>query len=63
MSRMQEVKQELSNMGISIRRKPFESEIRVNFKNGKEETAYYTNDLEDALQTGRCMAREEKFDV
>ncbi len=35
-----------------------DGEYRVNFKGGKESTAYYTNDLEDAIQTGRAMSRE-----
>lgn len=30
-------------------------EFRVNFKGGKESTAYYTNDLEDAVMTAKSM--------
>jgi hypothetical protein len=33
-------------------------EYRVNFRGGREATAYYTNDLDDGLQTGLAMARE-----
>lgn len=33
------------------------NEFRVNFKGGKEATAYYTSDLEDAVLTGISMAK------
>ncbi len=36
-----------------------DGEIRVNFKDGKEETAYYTNDREDAVTTAQMMIRRE----
>jgi len=32
-------------------------DFRVNFKGGKEATAYYTNDLMDAVNTGVSMSR------
>jgi len=32
-----------------------DGEYRVNFKGGREETAYYTNDLDDAVTTGWNM--------
>jgi len=38
---------------ISYRRN--EGEYRVNFRGGKEATAYYTNDLRDAVQTAISM--------
>lgn len=34
-----------------------DGEYRVNFKHGFEATAYYTNDLEDAVATGVDMAQ------
>jgi hypothetical protein len=34
-----------------------DDEYRVNFRNGREATAYYTNDLQDALDTGQAMAK------
>lgn len=34
----------------------FEEEYRVNFKGGSECSAYYTNDLNDAVSTARAMA-------
>lgn len=51
-----EVRKQLAVVGISIRRE--DGEYRVNFRGGKESTAYYTNDLRDALGTGLRMARE-----
>ncbi len=32
-------------------------EYRVNFQRGPESTAYYTNDLDDAVTTGKDMMR------
>jgi hypothetical protein len=34
-----------------------DDEFIVNLRNGSEATAYYTDDIQDALGTGRCMAR------
>jgi len=45
----------LRALGIVIRRE--DGEFRVNFRGGDEATAYYTNDLDDAVGTGRDMAR------
>jgi hypothetical protein len=53
---LQRAKEELSPLGISI--KKHEGEYCVNFKGGKEETAYYTDDLGDAVGTGKQMAKK-----
>jgi hypothetical protein len=45
---------ELSRLGVTIASQP--GEYRVNWRGGKEATAYYTDDLADALATGRGMA-------
>lgn len=45
----------LAAMGIVIK-KTSEGDYRVNFRNGDEATAYYTNDLDDAFNTGKVMA-------
>lgn len=50
------VKSQLASKGITIVKR--EDEFIVNFKGGREATAYYTDDLEDALQTGLQMAKE-----
>jgi hypothetical protein len=62
-----QVKAELRAIGVAIRKQ--DGEYRVNARGGAEEAAYYTNDLDDALQTGRKMvqprideANQEKVD-
>lgn len=39
--------------------KYYDGEYRVNFKHGTEETAYYTNDINDAINTAIVMAIKE----
>lgn len=51
------VRKRLSEYGIVIR-KTEHGEFRVNFRNGKDDTAYYTTCLDDALFTGITMAKE-----
>lgn len=52
------VKKELSGLGMTIKDNRDFDEFIVNFYNGgSEASAYYTNDLDDALKTGRDMAR------
>jgi len=45
--------------GIVLRWMPEYGEYRVNFRGGHERTAYYTNDRDDAVATGRDMARRQ----
>jgi hypothetical protein len=56
----EEVRAWLAQHGMTIR-KNIEGEYRVNFKDGREDTAYYTNDLQDAISTALAMARERKI--
>jgi hypothetical protein len=50
-----EAKQKVAAMDrMTITKKP--EEFRVNYKGGKEPTAYYTDDLEDAVETARVMS-------
>lgn len=49
------VRIELRKVGVVLNRTEW-SEYRVNFLGGREATAYYTNDLEDARYTGLAMA-------
>jgi hypothetical protein len=37
-----------------------EGEYRVNFRNGREATAYYTTDLTDAVDTDIAMSRRRQ---
>jgi hypothetical protein len=41
--------------GCTLRKN--DGEYRVNFSYGREETAYYTNDIEDAVATSVIMAK------
>jgi len=45
---------ELRPLGLEIQSAP--GEYRVNYRQGGEATSYYTDDLADALATGRMMA-------
>lgn len=54
MSRFQDYKDKLNVVHRMTLRKR-DGEYRVNFAGGKEATAYYTNDLEDAFATGVTM--------
>lgn len=49
--------------GFSINSRPQYNEFRVNFLGGTEETAYYTNDLQDALDTGVDMTTPKPFNA
>ena len=50
---MAEATAALREVGCTLR--TVEGEYRVNFLGGREATAYYTNDLTDAILTGRAM--------
>jgi hypothetical protein len=64
-NRFEEVREELKTKGVSLRRLRGEArhghKFCVNVKGGKEETAHYTNDLEDALAAGVRMAENSPF--
>jgi hypothetical protein len=50
------IKAALAMRGITLRKTGLGNEIRVNYANGREATAYYTDDAQDALDTGLSMA-------
>ncbi len=56
--RLKTAKDTLRPFGIIINSRPNTGEYRVNFANGREATAYYTDDIEDAVETGKRMAEE-----
>lgn len=58
MTSFKEVKKILKSHGMTIRKR--EEEYRVNFKEGNEESAYYTDDLIDAFDTGLAMVKEKE---
>lgn len=45
-------------IAMSIRKR--DGEYRVNYRNGSESTAYYTNDRADAYETAKRMREESK---
>ncbi len=50
-----ETKKKLKEYNVTVNYQPEWEQYRVNFLYGLESTAFYTNDLEDALHTGRLM--------
>jgi hypothetical protein len=50
------VRAQLRLIGVVITRTEY-AEYRVNFARGREATAYYTPDLDDALATGVIMTQ------
>jgi hypothetical protein len=53
------VSKQLAALGIVIGRYRVGNDYRINFKDGKEATAYYTDDLDDAYRTGITMAKNK----
>jgi hypothetical protein len=53
---LQEAKSIARHLGLTLRQVR-SGDYRVNFRDGNETTAHYTNDLEDAVKTGVEMAR------
>ena len=54
-----DVRAQLRTVGVSISHRSDWNEYRVNYRGGREATAYYTDDLEDALGTGKLMAEQQ----
>lgn len=57
---IQEAKTIVRALGLTLR-KQTTGEFRVNFQNGGQESAYYTDDLADAVDTARVMADSTAF--
>jgi hypothetical protein len=51
------VRKKLKSKGMTLRAR--DGEYRVNFKDGPDSDIYYTNDLQDALETGLAMHRRK----
>lgn len=58
---LKEAKEKLRGLNIVITHSQEYDEYRINFKGGKEKTAYYTNDLADAIGTGQAMATKRDW--
>ena len=54
---LQQTKSIARHLGLTLRMVRF-GEYRVNFRDGNETTAYYTDNLEDAVNTAVEMARK-----
>ena len=50
----------LKGLGLSLTKKLSVGEYRVNYIHGKEATACYTDDLQDAIDTGLLMWKENQ---
>jgi hypothetical protein len=55
---LQEAKSIACHLGFTLRQLR-SGKYRVNFRDGNESTAYYTDDLEDAVNTAIAMARKQ----
>jgi len=55
---LSEARATLAALGMSLTHSAETGEYRVNYRGGKESTAYYTNDLADAVATGTAMASD-----
>lgn len=56
---IKEAKNIVKALGYSLNKTQF-GEYRVNKKGGKEVTAYYTTDLNDAVGTSKALAARER---
>ena len=57
---LQEAKSIARHLGLTLRQLR-SGNYRVNFRDGNETTAYYTDNLEDAVNTAVAMARKRAF--
>jgi hypothetical protein len=59
---LQEAKAIARHLGLTLR-KVHSGDYRVNFRDGNETTAYYTDNLEDAINAAVEMARKRNTAV
>ena len=57
---LQEAKSIARHLGLTLR-KVRSGDYRVNFRDGNETTAYYTDNFEDAVNTAVEMARKRRI--
>jgi hypothetical protein len=58
---LQEAKSIARHLGLTLR-KVRSGDYRVNFRDGDETTAHYTDNLEDAVNTAVEMARKRDYE-
>lgn len=61
-SKFDKARKAISAMGYTLTRRP-DGEFRYNVKSGSEETAGYTNDLDDAVSTVRYEVTNGKIEA
>lgn len=57
---VRQANKQLKNLGVHIRYIADTGEFRVNFVGGREATAYYGSDLQDAIDTAQAMAKQRE---
>jgi hypothetical protein len=57
---LQEAKSIARHLGLTLRQLR-SGKYRVNFRDGNESTAHYTDNLDDAVNTAVAMARKRAF--
>jgi hypothetical protein len=60
--KLQEAKSIARHLGLTLR-EVCSGDYRVNFRDGDESTAYYTDNLEDAVNTAVVMASKRAKDA
>lgn len=57
---IKQVLKTIREMGLTATWNTYVQEFHINYKNGSEETAYYTQDKDDAIGTAIAMANNTK---
>jgi len=60
MSTFKDAQRIIADLGLTLKKTEYD-EYRVNFKGGREATAYYTNDLQDAIDTAAAMQGKQEY--
>lgn len=55
---MAQARQILTPLGLVIKKTGYDNELRVSFKGATADEGYFTDDLDDAVGTGRAMAEQ-----
>jgi hypothetical protein len=56
---IKQAKELVADMGMTLIVR--DREIRVNYRGGREDTAYYTEDIHDAITSAEMMAEEAMY--
>ena len=58
---LRDAQKALQPHGMTMKKTGYGNEHRVNYKGGKESTAYYSDDRDDAYHTAHKMAEERRM--